>query len=58
MSNIHTEVDNAFDEFEKINHRFLMICTDSHILDAESLYAMRDTLQEMTKLMKKYEEQY
>ena len=59
MSNIHTEIDEVFAEYEKVEQKFLKTYIDSHLVtNAESLYEMRDTLQEITKLMKSLEVDY
>ena len=59
MTNIHTEIDEVFAEYEKVEQKFLKTYIDSHLVtNAESLYAMRDTLQEITKLMKNLEVDY
>ena len=59
MSNIHTEIDEVFAEYEKLLQWFQKPYTDLHIVtDRESLITMRDTLQEITKLMKSLEVDY
>lgn len=59
MSDIHTEIDEVFAEYEKVEQKFLKTYIDSHLVtSAKSLYAMRDTMQEVVKLMKNLEVDY
>lgn len=59
MPNIHTEIDEVFAEYEKVEQKFLKTYIDSHLVtSAKSLYAMRDTMKEITKLMKSLDVDY
>ena len=59
MTNIHTEIDVTFLEYENVIQQFQKLYHDSHLVTSgKSLYEMRDTMQEIVKLMKSLDVDY